>query len=265
MHPTSKIEPYLRRILICSAAIYELYRDCVGQLVKPTIDIKYDALVAVFLEFLSLATEERPLLLALDSVVNTTLRIHSLHTVVNSRNETACMLNICARLCALQDQLTDENRGRALGWLPLTKTQGLPPNVTIIISTLPEEGGCLDACRAFVGERSSTAVFIDVPALDGAEEVSAGWSWVVVVVVVVVVVCVCLVGVREGLGCWCVIIVIIIKTSSPQTIVEEWLIKDGRALTSAQKAHLLHGFRQANTTNRTPLLLLMQVSIPSVR
>lgn len=37
------------------------------------------------------------------------------------------------------DQLTDEDNGRNLEWLPCE----LPSNVKVVVSTLPEEGGCL--------------------------------------------------------------------------------------------------------------------------
>lgn len=37
------------------------------------------------------------------------------------------------------DQLTDEDNGRNLEWLPFE----LPSNVKVVVSTLPEEGGCL--------------------------------------------------------------------------------------------------------------------------
>jgi hypothetical protein len=42
------------------------------------------------------------------------------------------------------DQLSDENRGRALHWLPVQ----LPDHVRVLVSSLPEEGGCLDALKA---------------------------------------------------------------------------------------------------------------------
>ena len=67
----------------------------------------------------------------------------------------------------MQDQLTDQDNGRALGWLPL---DNVPSNVTIVMSTLPEEGGCLQACKDIVKD-SNTATFVNVPALvEGDEE-----------------------------------------------------------------------------------------------
>ena len=42
------------------------------------------------------------------------------------------------------DQMTDEDNGRNLEWLPFE----LPSrNVKIVVSTLPEEGGCLNKLR----------------------------------------------------------------------------------------------------------------------
>ena len=41
------------------------------------------------------------------------------------------------------DQLADEDNGRNLEWLPFE----LPANVKIVVSTLPEEGGCLNKLR----------------------------------------------------------------------------------------------------------------------
>ena len=63
-----------------------------------------------------------------------------------------------------QDQLSDTNNGRALGWLPF---DSLPANVTIVASTLPTEGGCLDACKNKVDD--AKAFYISVPALDEGE------------------------------------------------------------------------------------------------
>ena len=41
------------------------------------------------------------------------------------------------------DQMTDEDNGRNLEWLPFE----LPSDVKIVVSTLPEEGGCLNKLR----------------------------------------------------------------------------------------------------------------------
>ena len=57
------------------------------------------------------------------------------------------------------------NNGRDLGWLPL---DNLPVNVTIVVSTLPIEGGCLDACKKKAD--NAKASYINVPALDKDEE-----------------------------------------------------------------------------------------------
>ena len=70
----------------------------------PPIPTAFVDLVSDFPRRLALATAERPLVIFLDSL----------------------------------DQLSDENNGRQLGWLPDT----LPPHVHLVLSTLPEEGGC---------------------------------------------------------------------------------------------------------------------------
>lgn len=75
----------------------------------PPVPTSYADLVGDFPKRLALATAERPLVLFLDSL----------------------------------DQLSDENNGRQLGWLPTT----LPPHVHLVVSTLPEEGGCLARLR----------------------------------------------------------------------------------------------------------------------
>ena len=66
----------------------------------------FKTLCKQFLDDLQLAAKNQPLVLFLDSL----------------------------------DQLTDEDNGRNLEWLPFE----LPSNVKIVVSTLPEEGGCLN-------------------------------------------------------------------------------------------------------------------------
>ena len=72
----------------------------------------YKTLCEAFPKFLERATEERPLCIVIDSL----------------------------------DQLTDEDGARRfLEWLP----RKLPAHVHMIISTLPEEGGCMQRLKAF--------------------------------------------------------------------------------------------------------------------
>ena len=66
----------------------------------------FKTLCKQFLDDLQLAAKNQPLILFLDSL----------------------------------DQLTDEDNGRNLEWLPFE----LPSNVKIVVSTLPEEGGCFN-------------------------------------------------------------------------------------------------------------------------
>ena len=84
---------------------------------------------------LAWATEERPLVIFLDSL----------------------------------DQLSDLEGGRELKWLPTT----LPPHVSIIVSTLPEEGRCLEVLRG----KLRLDVFVEVKAMDKvwSEESFGGW------------------------------------------------------------------------------------------
>ena len=74
---------------------------------------------------LAWATEERPLVIFLDSL----------------------------------DQLSDLEGGRELKWLPTV----LPPHVSIIVSTLPEEGRCLEILRE---KKLRPDVFVEVKAMD---------------------------------------------------------------------------------------------------
>ena len=72
----------------------------------------YKSLCEVFPKFMSHASKERPLCIIIDSL----------------------------------DQLTDEDRARRfLEWFP----RKLPAHVYIIVSTLPEEGGCLQRLKTF--------------------------------------------------------------------------------------------------------------------
>ena len=52
------------------------------------------------------------------------------------------------------DQLTDEDNGRNLEWLPFE----LPSNVKIVVSTLPDEGGCLNKLGSSLPEE----MFVEV-------------------------------------------------------------------------------------------------------
>ena len=85
---------------------------------------------------LAWATEERPLVIFLDSL----------------------------------DQLSDLEGGRELKWLPTT----LPPHVSIIVSTLPEEGRCLEILRE---KKLRPDVFVEVKAMDKvwSEQSFGGW------------------------------------------------------------------------------------------
>ena len=52
------------------------------------------------------------------------------------------------------DQMTDEDNGRNLEWLPFE----LPFDVKIVVSTLPEEGGCLNKLRLSLPEEGLVEV-----------------------------------------------------------------------------------------------------------
>ncbi|XP_078380408.1 uncharacterized protein LOC144663367 [Oculina patagonica] len=80
----------------------------------------FKTLCKQFLDALKLASESQPLILFLDSL----------------------------------DQLTDEDNGRNLEWLPIK----LPTNVKIVVSTLPEEGGCLNKLQLSL----PTEAFVEV-------------------------------------------------------------------------------------------------------
>ena len=59
------------------------------------------------------------------------------------------------------DQLTDEDNGRNLEWLPFE----LPSNVKIVVSTLPNEGGCLNKLQLSLPEET----FVEVRKLIGID------------------------------------------------------------------------------------------------
>ncbi|XP_078381360.1 uncharacterized protein LOC144664106 [Oculina patagonica] len=80
----------------------------------------FKTLCKQFLDALKLASKSQPLILFLDSL----------------------------------DQLTDEDNGRNLEWLPFE----LPSNVKIVVSTLPEEGGCLNKLRLSLSDKAFVEV-----------------------------------------------------------------------------------------------------------
>lgn len=86
----------------------------------------FKTLCKQFLDSLKFASESQPLTLFLDSL----------------------------------DQLTDEDNARNLEWLPFE----LPSNVKIVVSTLPEEGGCLNKLQLSLPE----GAFVEVCGLFGS-------------------------------------------------------------------------------------------------
>lgn len=80
----------------------------------------FKTLCKQFLDDLQLAAKNQPLVLFLDSL----------------------------------DQLTDEDNGRNLEWLPFE----LPSNLKIIVSALPEEGGCLNKLQVSLPDEAFVEV-----------------------------------------------------------------------------------------------------------
>eukprot|EP00735_Rhodelphis_limneticus_P005068 TRINITY_DN1676_c0_g1::TRINITY_DN1676_c0_g1_i2::g.17883::m.17883 TRINITY_DN1676_c0_g1::TRINITY_DN1676_c0_g1_i2::g.17883 ORF type:complete len:1613 (+),score=581.39,sp/Q149M9/NWD1_HUMAN/24.96/2e-79,WD40/PF00400.27/5.8e-09,WD40/PF00400.27/0.65,WD40/PF00400.27/0.16,WD40/PF00400.27/73,WD40/PF00400.27/0.00016,WD40/PF00400.27/7,WD40/PF00400.27/6.3e-07,WD40/PF00400.27/0.0015,WD40/PF00400.27/2.1e+02,WD40/PF00400.27/2.5e+02,WD40/PF00400.27/4.8,WD40/PF00400.27/4.9e-08,WD40/PF00400.27/7.5,eIF2A/PF08662.6/0 len=70
------------------------------------------------------------------------------------------------------DQLSDDDNGRKLGWMPLA--EALPENVKIIVSTLPDVGDCYPALRAAISDENQ---FIGVlpMSVDDGETILHGW------------------------------------------------------------------------------------------
>eukprot|EP00736_Rhodelphis_marinus_P001616 Rmarinus@m.862 len=96
----------------------------------------YKVIVRIFqTQVLSLASAQKPLYLFLDSL----------------------------------DNLNDENDGRSLVWLPSI----LPPHVKVVVSTLPDVGGCMKALQ----ERLPPSNFCEVPPLeeDSANDALGMW------------------------------------------------------------------------------------------
>lgn len=104
-----------------------------GSALVPSSD--YTTLQKEFGNFLSLATAERPLYLFLDSL----------------------------------DQLSDENNGRRLDWLPFT----LPANVHLVVSTLPNEGPSYAVLQAKLGPDRSEVEVCALQPQDGSRMLNA--------------------------------------------------------------------------------------------
>ncbi|KAL9969786.1 hypothetical protein ACROYT_G022043 [Oculina patagonica] len=88
----------------------------------------YERLVATFRSLLQRATPEKPFVLFLDSL----------------------------------DQLSDQDDGRALRWLPTS----LPKNVHIILSTLPNTGGCLAVLKTKLKPENNADFYLEVSSLE---------------------------------------------------------------------------------------------------
>jgi len=56
------------------------------------------------------------------------------------------------------DQLSDQDDGRSLRWLPTS----LPKNVHIVVSTLPNTGGCLAVLKTKLKQESSADFYLEV-------------------------------------------------------------------------------------------------------
>ena len=56
------------------------------------------------------------------------------------------------------DQLSDQDDGRALRWLPTS----LPKNVHIVVSSLPITGGCLAVLKAKLKPDNNSNFFLEV-------------------------------------------------------------------------------------------------------
>ena len=101
------------------------------------IPTDYQALIEYFHNCLLLASQERPLIIHIDSL----------------------------------DQLSDaDNARRKLTWLPLK----FPEHVYVIVSTLPDTGGCLDALRSLVIPEYN---YVQVPGLSSIDSkvITEGW------------------------------------------------------------------------------------------
>ena len=56
------------------------------------------------------------------------------------------------------DQLSDQDDGRALRWLPTS----LPKSVHIVVSTLPNTGGCLAVLKTKLKPESNADFYLEV-------------------------------------------------------------------------------------------------------
>lgn len=56
------------------------------------------------------------------------------------------------------DQLSDQDGGRALRWLPTS----LPKNVHVIVSTLPNTGGCLAVLKTKLKPENNAEFYVEV-------------------------------------------------------------------------------------------------------
>eukprot|EP00004_Rigifila_ramosa_P003105 TRINITY_DN1325_c0_g1_i10.p1 TRINITY_DN1325_c0_g1~~TRINITY_DN1325_c0_g1_i10.p1 ORF type:complete len:1309 (+),score=319.57 TRINITY_DN1325_c0_g1_i10:273-4199(+) len=107
--------------------------------VLPDLPDTYTDLCDIFPQYLRLAaTADRPLWLFLDSL----------------------------------DQLSDEDQGRNLLWLP----KALPPFVRVVVSTLPDEGGCLRVLTERLGDQFEKLSCIVSPmSVDDGERILESW------------------------------------------------------------------------------------------
>jgi hypothetical protein len=113
-----------------------LYPEQASAAARPPLEKDINKLAEEFELRLGWASQERPLMLFLDSL----------------------------------DQLSDAHRGRNLAWLPTE----LPAHCRLVVSTLPEEGGCFHALQQRL---PSEAVFVHVPTLtlEHAREILSEW------------------------------------------------------------------------------------------
>ncbi|CAH3135214.1 unnamed protein product [Pocillopora meandrina] len=63
------------------------------------------------------------------------------------------------------DQLSDQDDGRALRWLPTS----LPKNVHIVVSTLPNTGGCLAVLKSKLKPESNADFYLEVSSLESSD------------------------------------------------------------------------------------------------
>eukprot|EP00043_Microstomoeca_roanoka_P007886 m.76209 g.76209 ORF g.76209 m.76209 type:complete len:1687 (-) comp14015_c0_seq1:148-5208(-) len=131
---TSRDSASARRVM--TSLYNQIHRGVTNQEPKRQASTSFEQLARDFLNALKLATAAKPIVLVIDSL----------------------------------DQLNDEDQGRKLEWLPLTQ---LPKHCAIIVSSLPDVGGCWNVLKGVISHDHQQQV-LQISA-DDAKDILDAW------------------------------------------------------------------------------------------